>query len=514
MTDQSFHAQVELRVRAGFGGLLVVTQDEPVALKKLRAAAKAADDKAVVMRWSTVSGVLRLVDDETHTKESLPRDLTDLLDALLKFRSDAPHVFALVSAMDYVANDAYLRRAVVEVVDHFRREGHTLVLLEHGEALPVALRDTLTAVRHPLPDVEDTEREVAGTLADVGMTAAGNVVEGLKGLSLSKQLDAIGLAVVEAARRGAKEIDATATRQFKEREIAKLDFLRVTTPARKFTELLGHDGLKDWLARRALGFSSAARSAGLAVPRGMVLCGPPGTGKSRFAEAVAAEWGTLYFEADMASLYSSLLGETEQNLARLIDVVERNAPCVLLVDEVERAVGTGGERDGGTAERVLGKLLTWSSTKTAPVFVIYTSNYPDRLPPALTRKGRVDGIFFLDLPTVEERAAVLAHYLGHGAVAHDVSSDEILSLARTMESWTPAEIEAAVAEARYLAFVDGGRAVRAADVAVEVARSVPVAVSQSAEVARMREWASRYASSTQRPEAAEVSSSSRRKVRA
>lgn len=497
---QKFRASLATHVKASIGGILVVTRDEATALKDIRAA---MPDEGRVIRWTCASGFRELHADGAETIVDSKK--ADAFDAIQHTRDalfvDAEHPIAvvLVQPLAFAEASPVLRRLIVETIERARRWGHVLVLLDDTDTIPRGVGDALTVIHHPLPDREATRDEIAETLTGAGLLPPDDAtLEALKGLSLSKQLDAVGVAAVEAKQTGATSASAASMRRFKEAEIGRSHFLSIEEPAHGFMSLLGHEALKTWLRRRQAGFSDAARLAGLPAPRGMLLCGPPGTGKSRFAGAVAHEWGTPFLTFDVASAFGSLLGETEKNVRRVIEIAERVAPCVLLIDEVERGFGAG-ERDGGTAERVLGQLLTWSANKTALVFVIYTSNYPDRLPPALIRKGRVDGIFFLDLPSTEEREAVFRHYLAQGTIPHTVSDAEIRTLASDAKSWTPAEVEAAVGEARYIAFADGGRGVRFSDVAIELTRAVPVAVSMGAEVERMRAWAASYATPTTDP---------------
>jgi len=513
----NFIRDLRLRQAASFGGVLVVTSDEHTAIKHVH---KAVAQSADLYRWTCASGLVSIdKEDPNKARKIEQNDIIDTLRGLQKttLAHKEAQAIILIGAMPLIEHEAFIRRLLVETIEAARRGGHLIVLLETSDAVPPDLRDVVTVLRHPLPDRASTEPEIASTLADAGLDAPSeDAIEACKGLTLSRQLDAVGLAAVEASENGVRQIDASTVRRFKEREIARLPFLTVSEPTKAFADLLGHEGLKNFLRRRQRGFSDEARASGLPVPRGVVFCGPPGTGKSRFGEATAAEWRVPYLVANMASIYSSMLGETEQNVEKLIEISERMAPCVLLIDEVERAVGTGGERDGGTAERVLGRLLTWSATKTAPVFVVYTSNYPDRLPPALIRKGRVDQIFFLDLPNEGERAHVLSYYLQQGGIQHRVTAAEVVKIAMDSEGWTPAEIEAAVGEARYLAFADDERPVEARDLIEEMSRVVPVSRSMAQEVARMRAWATQYATPTTMPVHVKVETETgpRRKIRA
>jgi len=198
----------------------------------------------------------------------------------------------------------------------------------------------------------------------------------------------------------------------------------------------------------------------------------------------------------VGSLFGSMLGESEANADIAMEIAEKMSPCVLLVDEVERAFGGdkgSGDRDGGTTERVIGKFLTWMATKKEPVFVVFTSNEASSLPAQMIRKGRLDSIFFLDFPEEKERTEILEYYLKKGP--YDMNEEQLKRLVEMTDNWAPAEIEAAVGDARYTAF-ERGEPLSYFDVKSEIQQAVPVSVSMSGQIDRMREWAREYARST------------------
>jgi SpoVK/Ycf46/Vps4 family AAA+-type ATPase len=202
---------------------------------------------------------------------------------------------------------------------------------------------------------------------------------------------------------------------------------------------------------------------------------------------------------DSAGLYGSLLGESEARLAEALEIAEKMSPCILLIDEVERGFSNGqGDRDGGTQERVLGKMLTWMASKTASVYVVMTANFADRLPAALIRKGRIDEIFCLGFPSVEERKAVFDYYLTK-AEPHQVTENDVKQLVQATDGWVPSEIEACVTAARFTAFA-GCRPVQTFDLVNEVSRTVPISQSMRSQVEHMLDWASEYARQTDYPD--------------
>jgi AAA+ superfamily predicted ATPase len=498
----AFTEEVRRRQAASFGGLKVVTRDAHTCQKHLRAALKGD-----VLLWSTASGLWRLKENGDMT--ALDKALKDPHDFVLGLRerlneTDKQTTFVAVDLDFWLEDDPIIRRHVIEAVQVARNLGHLLIYMSRHEKFHSELGDEVSVVKHPLPDREASREEMTGLLSKnkVPTEDLEGALDAVQGLTSSRQADAFSLGIVDCLVRKSEGVaepvlDVGILRRYKEEEIGKLDFLQVSEPEKSFDDLIGHAYLKDWLLRRRHGFAPEAREHALPVPKGMLLVGPPGTGKSRFAEAVAREWKVPFLTLDVGSIFGSMLGESEANVTHAIEVAERMSPCVMLVDEVERAFGGEGkgDKDGGTTERVIGKFLTWLSLKKDPVFVIFTSNVAENLPAAMIRKGRLDEIFFLDFSSEKEREAVFRYYLQKGP--SEVPDDVLKELVAQTDSWAPAEIEAAVGAARYTAFEDQKRALKGADIINEIDKTVPVSESMSRQVENMRTWAKKYARLTE-----------------
>ena len=263
----------------------------------------------------------------------------------------------------------------------------------------------------------------------------------------------------------------------------------------------GLPGLKAWLRRRALALHPAARAAAIADPRGVLLVGVQGCGKSLAARVCADILGLGLVRLDPGRLFGGTVGESEANLRRLTAAAERLAPVVLWIDELDKGlVGSeGAASDAGTAARVLGGLLTWLQERARPVFVVATANRVDALPPELLRRGRLDETFFVDLPGPDERAAIAEIHLvtapqrrlGRAPPLADPLPD-LLATARAADGLSGAEIEGAVTEARLDAFAEA-RPLAAADLHRALAATIPLSRSRAAEVAALRSWAGRFA---------------------
>jgi len=279
------------------------------------------------------------------------------------------------------------------------------------------------------------------------------VVKALLGLTWAEAENALAKVVVETSRIDAEDIDLLLAE--KEQIIRKSGTVEFYSTPERFGSIGGLDLLKRWLRQRGRAFSEAAREFGLPNPRGLLLVGVPDCGKSLSAKAVAAEWRLPLLRFDLGKVFGGLVGQSEDNMRRALKMAEGVAPCLLWVDEIEKGLsGARGESgDSGTSQRVFGTMLTWMEEKAAPVFVIATANDISALPPELMRKGRFDEIFFIDLPTATERAAILAiHLTKHH---RDFREFDLVQHAMATEGFSGAELESVVISALYEAFGEG-----------------------------------------------------------
>jgi len=251
----------------------------------------------------------------------------------------------------------------------------------------------------------------------------------------------------------------------------------------------GLDLLKNWLTARKAAFGPRARAFGLPAPKGMLLLGPPGTGKSLTAKCVAAAWQMPLLRLDMGALKSKYVGESEANIRKALQVAEAVAPCVLWLDEIEKALAgsTGAQGDGGVSADALGAVLSWMQERAGAVFVVATANDVRALPPELLRKGRFDELFFIDLPTADERVAIAKASLGqYGRADAQVDAAEV---ARATQGFTGAEIAALVPDALFAAFAAGERQITTADLVAAAATVAPLSKTAAEKIEALRTWA-------------------------
>lgn len=390
-----------------------------------------------------------------------------------------------------------------------RNEARAIIVLSPSAEIPPELSGQVSVIDWPLPD-----REEMGSILD---SVLGSLDRSLRDEALPKNgareaaIDAaVGLSADEAMNSYARslvterKINPAIVAAEKKRVIARERVLTWHEPdPRGLDGVGGLDVLKGWLVGRKAAFSPKAREYGLPSPKGVLLVGPPGTGKSLTAKAIGTAWGQPLLRLDLGALRSKYVGDSEANVRKALAVAETVAPCILWADEIEKALAgaTGAQGDGGVAADALGTILSWMQERAGGVFVVATANDVSALPPELLRKGRFDELFFIDLPQGREREEILKTALRkHGQDPDRVLVDELLAsqiVART-ESFTGAEIEAVVPDAMFRAFSEGERPLEAADLLVSLQTVVPLASTAGERIEGLRQWAkgrARFASS-------------------
>ena len=397
----------------------------------------------------------------------------------------------------------HLLRAIEMYPKQGQSEMKRLVMpVPFGYQLPADLARQVTVIEHTLPQAEDLVRHITNRIpASVRSTSPQLHTEGgvqqlaEAGLGMTLTEFTVALGRVKASKG---DFNAHAVSMHK-REIVKksgvLDFMESPVG---MDDVGGLDDLKEWLAMRQCAFTQEARDYGLPAPKGLLLLGIPGCGKSLTAKVISKSWDMPLLRLDMGRIFAGLVGASEKNMAAAIQIAETVAPCILWVDEVEKNVSStsGGGGDSGTSSRVFASLLTWLQEKTSKCFVVMTANSISALPPELLRKGRLDEIFFVDLPDAKARAEIFGiHLRSH---KQDPSLFDLPRLAAITEEFSGAEIEQIVVAAMFCSFSQS-RALADEDLVAETTRSAPLARSQAHKFKELREWAdgnARLASTT------------------
>ena len=390
--------------------------------------------------------------------------------------------------------DATVIRGLRDTAQAFLSTGSTAVLSGASIHLPGELaREAIPFVLH-LPDHDELQlvveqilrslkrqHEITVTLGPDGMES---LLQALSGLTLNQARQAVAWAVLDDNALTAEDIPRLLRR--KGEAVREEGLLEFYPPEDNTFELGGFDRLKTWLERARVGFTSEARAIGLPAPRGILIVGVQGCGKSLAAKAIARAWKQPLLKLDAARLYDKYVGESEKNLRKALDFAEAIAPSILWVDEIEKGFASGGEADAGLSQRILGSFLTWLQERKAPVFVAATANDVLSLPPELLRKGRFDEIFFVDLPGTAEREAIFRIHL---ALRHqDPAAFDLAGLTAASEGFSGAEIEQAITAGLYRALHDR-QPLTTAMLCEEMRGTQPLSVSRREDVQRLREMA-------------------------
>ena len=379
----------------------------------------------------------------------------------------------------------------------FRGRRGAVLLTGIEERLPDRLREVSARVRVPPPDLaayRDLLLRVVRRIAasrpvrvEIGRDDVWRLLHNLRGLTLAEAERLLTRVIVEDGDLSAKDVRKIIAA--KRERIAQEGLLDLMPPDAGMVDVADLAGLKRWLRQRAIVVTrpDEARARRLPFPKGVLLLGVPGTGKSLCAKAVAHEWGLPLLRLEPARLYDKYVGATERNFDRALRLAERMAPAILWIDEIEKAfAGLHGSEDGGVTARVLGSFLSWMQERRADVFVVATANDVSRLPPELLRKGRFDEIFFLDVPDRATREELFRIHLA--ARGLDPARFDVGQLADASDGFTGAEIAQCVAAALY-AQAERSGVLGTADLVAELRRTVPIVRAMPERIAALRAWA-------------------------
>ena len=476
---------LELLLRSRVPLILVETRDE----KRVAAlfAELAISLAKPVMAWSATTGLQR-IDYEAAPQ----RHASEPQQALGQIRATGtPGIYLLMDFHPYL-DDAYNVRLLKEIALEYAALGHTLVLVSHELDLPPELDGFSARFNLSLPDserLEDIIQDEAGNWSEQhrGEKVRTNrrtldlVISQLRGLTASDARRVIRRIIHDDGAISEEDLDRVTQARYQ--LLDTNGALSCEFDTSNFAAVGGLKKLKRWIELRRDVFLKP--DATLDPPRGILLVGVQGGGKSLAAKAVAGMWSVPLLRFDIGTLYNKFHGETERNLREALRAAEAMAPCVLWIDEIEKAIAPG-DNDGGTSRRMLGSLLTWMAERKVPVFIVATANVIEHLPPELVRKGRLDEIFFVDLPDAATRAEIFAIHLRKRD--HRPMDFDILQLASQTEGFSGAEIEQAIVAATYLAR-EQGTTLATGHVLTELQQTRPLSQVMAEPLARLRHWA-------------------------
>lgn len=484
--------KVEHLLRAKYGLVFIPSPEEHRILDALTDLVSGTSK--TLQRWTTTDGLV------PHPKGGTDEKTGDPIEALGKVLDTPAEAGKLFVFCDlhrfWQTDDPMILRLLRDCAHRLRGTSNTLVLLSPQLDVPEDLEKDVAVVDFPLPTREELAELVTwnlGELAGSPQVQEGRfafehsdelreeIVQACAGLTELEAEDALARAVIECS--GLTDEVVGSIQRTKRETIRKSGALEAIEVSTGMDDVGGLDNLKDWVRRRRRIFSEDARKFGIEPPKGLLTMGIPGTGKGLSARAVASTWRLPLLRLDMGALFNKWVGQSEANLREALKVAEAIAPVVLWLDEVEKALGgMGGDAgDNGTSSRVFGHFLTWLEERGggAPVVTYFTANDVSRLPPELLRKGRVDEIFFLDLPNAEERREILEIHLEKRD--RDPANFHLDTLVEETRGLVGAEIEQGIKEGLVDAFSDD-RDLQTGDLVRAYQRTVPLVKSQRAKL--------------------------------
>lgn len=487
MSDTS--AQMDVLIRARYSILYVVSWEEDRVEKSLREIARKRDKK--LYTWTITRGMIEAGGEQADPSTSDPLRALDFV-----MEAKDPALFVLRD-FDPFLDDPVVERKLRDVAHGLRASYKTLIIVSPVLKIPDHLAKDVTVIDYPLPDLA----ELGGLLDGITQQVADNpniriqlddpgreaLVKAALGLTAAEAENVFAKALVLNSALDASDIEVVLAE--KEQIIRKSGVLEFYSASEKFAEIGGLDALKGWLHKRGAAFTERARQFGLPEPKGVLLIGVQGCGKSLSAKAVSGYWHLPLLRLDVGSLFAGIVGSSEQNMRRAISLAESISPCILWLDELEKGfAGTQSSSfsDAGTTARVFGSFITWLQEKTKPVFVIATANDISSLPAELMRKGRFDEIFFIDLPSAAEREEIFRIHLAKRN--RDPDGFDLGRLAGAAGGFSGAEIEQVVISGLYDAF-DEDRDLTEADLLANITGTVPLSATRKEDIDALREWA-------------------------
>ncbi len=487
MNDQQ---RLEFQLRSNHPCISIATLEEDYVLELIRTVA--LELQRPLRLWSVSGGV----QDALLAGSPLIADTADPVDGLVHFAGLTNRPICVTLDLAPHLRQERPLRVLRNLVHQFRSSGSQLILVDYQEDLPDVVRAYATRFEVPLPDDHAIEEVVRDALRAANRERPleiaisrdywKTILRNLRGLS-RRQIENIVRDCVADDRRF-DEHDLNKVLAGKRRALAGTGLLEYVETPVSLDEIGGQRRLKGWLKQREAVLTDQAQEFGLTAPRGVLMLGVQGAGKSLCAKAIATAWHRPLLRMDAGALYDRYIGESERRLRDTLRQAEMMAPIILWIDEIEKAFASAASQssDGGLSKRMFGTLLTWMQERAAPVFLVATANDIEALPPELLRKGRFDEIFFVDLPDAETRAQIFAIHLKKRR--RDPQKFDLNALAAAADGFSGAEIEQAIIAAMTAAFAERGE-LDTPRVVAALKASPPLSVTMAEQVAELREWA-------------------------
>ncbi|MDC3170795.1 AAA family ATPase [Prochlorococcus sp. AH-716-E13] len=433
--------------------------------------------------WDCVSGIKGLLNESGK----FSNNPLGVLNWIKDQTSELPTIL-LVRDFHKFYDDPSISRTIKQLSFSLRETNNNLILSSHILPSSEELDDLITIINLPLPDLRELtaliKKIAINTESDLSEQDLNELAIASSGLSETKVKQVTAKALTQRGK--ISKYDIKDILEEKKQVIARSEILEFIESNSSQDDIGGLKVLKTWLKQRYRAFSKEAKEYGLPIPKGALLVGPQGTGKSLTAKSISQSWSMPLLRLDVGRLFSSLVGSSEARTRETISRAEAMSPCILWIDEIDKGFGGDARSDGGTSQRVLASLLTWMAEKESAVFVIATANAIDKLPAELLRKGRFDEIFFLDLPNSEERLSILDLHLKKRRPRYSFPLSTIID--RT-DGYSGAELEQAVIEGMHFSFSEN-RELMEKDLIKAVSELVPLSRTAKEQINFLKEWSS------------------------
>jgi SpoVK/Ycf46/Vps4 family AAA+-type ATPase len=439
-----------------------------------------------IYTWDFVDGYTNNPNNEGFAK----RNPLQSLELIERLTPETPAIF-LLKDFNRFLTDISISRKLKNVSRLLKLQPKTIIIIGSNFSIPIELQDLITVVQFQLPIKIEIAQELNRLIESLNLNVEAELFESLtqacQGLSLERIRRVLSKIIATYKTIDANSISILLSE--KKQIISQTEILEYWSVNEKITDIGGVENLKDWLKKRKSSFGIQAANYGLPTPRGLLLVGIQGTGKSLTAKAIATEWQLPLLKLDVGKLFGGIVGESESRLRQMIEVSETLAPCILWIDEIDKAFSINDNtHDGGTSNRVLGTFISWLSDKTKPVFVVATANHVERLPLEIIRKGRFDEIFLLDLPQNQEREQIFKIHIQE----FRPNSWELFDyekLGKLSESLSGAEIKQSIIEGMYHAFYEQ-REFTTDDICLALNEIIPLSQLESKQTKKLQDWAS------------------------
>jgi SpoVK/Ycf46/Vps4 family AAA+-type ATPase len=491
--------ELSILIQAQYPLIYLVTAEEDRAEKEIAAIAQMRQQPRKLYVWTLTHGMVEYGQARTTQHNTISPEAA--IEWTTRQKDPAIFVFKdLHPFKDSAAVTRWLRDAIAS----FQGTQKVIVLMSPIQQVPIELEKEVVVLDFALPDLPALDKVLTNQLDQARqnrLTAQGRekLLKASLGLTKDEAEKVYRKAYVKRGKITEDEVDIVLSE--KKQLIRRNGILEFIEEDETLDSVGGLEELKGWLVQRSGAFSERARAYGLPQPKGMLILGVPGCGKSLIAKTTSRLWGLPLLRLDMGRVYDgSMVGRSEANLRGALKTAESISPAILFIDELDKAfAGTTGsaDSDGGTSSRIFGSFLTWMQEKTSPIFVMATANRVEKLPGEFLRKGRFDEIFFVDLPTQSEREAVFKIHLSKRK--RDLERFDLLQLSKVADGFSGAEIEQALIAAMYDAFAQD-REFTQLDIIAAIKATLPLSRTMTEQVTALRDWARQRA----RPAAASV----------